>query len=415
MLKDRDRASCDSRPGLAILANAVAPYRVHLHHRLAAGIPELKLHSLFTHGKPLLDWQLDLPPAIHPAFFAQRDESLERRVSKPPVAEWRKAKSIIRYLQRQNVQIVVFHGYGYLSYLCVMDWCHRQRMPCLLRGDSNIRADCPRGLKAVMKRALLSYVRRRINATLPVGSLNEQYYTKYGFSRKNMFWVPFEPDYDTFSGVSDSEAETLLQQNGVPTGRHRVIYCGRLHPGKRIDLLIDAFAAISAQRANWDLVIVGEGSEGAALQARVPTQLKHRVHWLGFLDIADVSRAYHAADIMVLPSDLEAWALVVQEAMAAGLVVITSDMVGAAADLVVEGRTGYVFPHGDANALAERLRQATEPTQLHQMRQQVRPQLERFRAENDPVRGMREALSWAGVLSDASTDTPERCESPNDR
>jgi glycosyltransferase involved in cell wall biosynthesis len=64
---------------------------------------------------------------------------------------------------------------------------------------------------------------------------------------------------------------------------------------------------------------------------------------------------YSAADLLVLASDFEPWGMVVNEAMCCGLPVVVSDKVGAAADLVVDGVNGFVYPAGDVPALAERV------------------------------------------------------------
>ena len=78
---------------------------------------------------------------------------------------------------------------------------------------------------------------------------------------------------------------------------------------------------------NWDLLLVGDGVLRDELASRVPDRLRWVV-WTGFVDGGDTATAYHAADICVLPSDMEPWALVVQEAMAAGLAVVSSDRPG---------------------------------------------------------------------------------------
>src|SRR5439155_19337196 len=130
---------------------------------------------------------------------------------------------------------------------------------------------------------------------------------------------------------------------------------GRVVSNKRVVLLIDAFAAIASQRPEWDLLIVGDGALRNELQRRVPEPLRPRVVWTGFLDGPEPALAYHAADVLVLPSDHEPWALVVQEAMAAGLPVVASDVVGAAYELVTDGVSGKVFPAGDCSALQKAL------------------------------------------------------------
>ena len=77
------------------------------------------------------------------------------------------------------------------------------------------------------------------------------------------------------------------------------------------------------------------------------------VHFSGFMNQTELPAYYAASDIFVLPSGAgETWGLVVNEAMAAGLPVIASDMVGCVPDLIRHGRNGYVFPAGDVGELA---------------------------------------------------------------
>jgi glycosyltransferase involved in cell wall biosynthesis len=90
-----------------------------------------------------------------------------------------------------------------------------------------------------------------------------------------------------------------------------------------------------------------------------PSTINHQLppaSFTGFLNQSELSAAYVAADVLVLPSDGgETWGLVVNEAMASGLPAIVSDTVGCTPDLTEEGKTGFSYPVGNAAALAERL------------------------------------------------------------
>ena len=89
----------------------------------------------------------------------------------------------------------------------------------------------------------------------------------------------------------------------------------------------------------------------------------------GFLNQTEMPQAYAASDCLVLPSDAgETWGLVVNEAMACGMPAIVSDQVGCGPDLVLEGRTGAVFPLGDMDALAQKIADfASDPDRLKVM------------------------------------------------
>jgi glycosyltransferase involved in cell wall biosynthesis len=75
----------------------------------------------------------------------------------------------------------------------------------------------------------------------------------------------------------------------------------------------------------------------------------------GFLNQGEISKAYVAADCLVLPSVSETWGLAVNEGMACGLPAVVSDAAGCAPDLIDEGKTGFTFPVGDTAQLANRL------------------------------------------------------------
>src|SRR6185295_10879861 len=115
------------------------------------------------------------------------------------------------------------------------------------------------------------------------------------------------------------------------------------------------------ERPDWDLLIAGQGLLNDELRRRVPEALRSRVKWTGFLEGTENVLAFHAAEILVLPSDHEPWALVIQEAMAAGLVVVASNIVGAAHEIVEDQVSGRIFAAGNLNQLVQAIRDVTDP------------------------------------------------------
>jgi glycosyltransferase involved in cell wall biosynthesis len=183
------------------------------------------------------------------------------------------------------------------------------------------------------------------------------------------------------------------------------MFSGRFVPLKRLDLLIDAFAAIAGERPNWDLMLVGDGPLRDELRRRVPASLQSRVIWTGFLDGQDLALAYQSADILVLPSDHEQWSLVIQEAMAAGLVVVSSDVPGATYELVEDGRSGRVFPKGNLEQLTQALRDTTSDEAFPNYKRESAAAWARWRNNVDPISEIRRALVEAGVLNPALPST----------
>lgn len=394
-----NNATNDQRPGLAIIANTLPPYRVNLHREVARGIPELKLHTLITHGAAEFDWKVDAPESIHVSYFGASGDSPLASPFRSPLAEYRKGGRIIRYLREHSIRAVICNGYRYASLMRVMRDCPSFGIPVYYRNDSNIR--CERDLapwKQTTKRLIYHWIMKRTNGIMSMGEYGDQFFLKYGASRNRMYRVPCMPDYDYFAGCDATRLQEFQRRFGLRPERRYLLYSGRLVPKKRVDLLIQAFEEISTDRPDWSLLIVGDGNSREALRqqaVRIPIE---KIVWTGFLDVPECVTAYHSADALVLPSDREPWALVVQEAMAAGLPVIASDAVGAARELVVDHENGRVFPAGDGERLAQALLDVTNNSTYERYKRQTKLLFAKWREESNPVREIRRALTDCGVL-----------------
>jgi glycosyltransferase involved in cell wall biosynthesis len=137
---------------------------------------------------------------------------------------------------------------------------------------------------------------------------------------------------------------------GLPAGRRLVGIVARLEPIKNHRLLLDAFARLAPARPDVDLVLVGDGSLRAALEAQAEAAgVRGRVHFPGV--VRDTPPLYRELDAFVLCSQAEGTPMSVLEAMASGLPV-ASTAVGGIPYLLDEGACGRLVPRGDAAALA---------------------------------------------------------------
>lgn len=392
-------AKFDARPGLAVVSNCLTPYRVNLHRLISAGIPELKLHSLITHGIGDFDFQMAVPPELNVTNISIPGENPQDNPLRRPVSELRKARQLCKYIKQNNVRAVIFNGYRYIPYLGLMAYCHRHHISFFIRSDSNIRGEPELSLVSqTMKRAIYRWWMKRASGVLSMGEFGDQFFLKYGADRKRIYRVPYWPDFDSFARADDDQLERFQRKFRLDGQRRRLLYSGRLVPQKRVDLVIDAFARLAGERPDWDLVIAGDGILGDELRGRVPDSLRHRVVWTGFLDGNEPALAYHAADLLVLPSAQEPWALVVMEAMAAGLPVVASDVVGAAREMVEDGISGRIFASGDVTNLADALRDVTLANKIDQYKMHAVSALANYRKKVDPISEIRRALNDVGIL-----------------
>ncbi|CDQ11283.1 Putative glycosyltransferase [Acidithiobacillus ferrivorans] len=133
-----------------------------------------------------------------------------------------------------------------------------------------------------------------------------------------------------------------------------VLFLGRLHPKKGLDLLIQAFETIRRQVSGVQLAIVGPENDRFGQQVRAwvaERGLTDSVHFVGHLDGVDVIQAYVDADVFVLSSYTENFGMTVVEAMACALPVVISDQVNIHAEVAQSG-AGMVT-RCDSDELAE--------------------------------------------------------------
>lgn len=129
------------------------------------------------------------------------------------------------------------------------------------------------------------------------------------------------------------------------------LYVGRLAQNKRMEYVISAMPALLEEEEDLTLVIVGpdDGAGDVWKQLAENTGVADHVRFEGFLDERDLIAAFTAAEVFVLPSDWEAFGIVLLEAMACRTPCVVSDR-GGPPEVVVDRRTGMVVPYGDEDA-----------------------------------------------------------------
>lgn len=132
------------------------------------------------------------------------------------------------------------------------------------------------------------------------------------------------------------------------------LYVGRLWRGKGIADLLAAYERLAD--LDTSLLIAGDGVDEPEFRALVRERGLRNVRFLGFRDHDDLPRVYAAADVLVFPTLGDPHGLVVEEAMASGLPVISSEAAGDIRLRVPEGVAGFAVPPANPELLAERMR-----------------------------------------------------------
>jgi glycosyltransferase involved in cell wall biosynthesis len=137
--------------------------------------------------------------------------------------------------------------------------------------------------------------------------------------------------------------------------RPTFLYLGRLKRYKGVEIAVRALARARARRPDLVLQIAGQGDDRPRLERLVQSlALGDAVRFLGFVAEEEKRRLLRRAWAVVFPSPKEGWGISNVEAAACGTPALASDSPGLR-DSVRHGATGYLVPHGDVGALAERM------------------------------------------------------------
>jgi glycosyltransferase involved in cell wall biosynthesis len=226
------------------------------------------------------------------------------------------------------------------------------------------------GWKRIVKRILWPFLFRLADQVIVPSSGGRELMRQLGLPDNRVTLTPYVVDNDWWLSKSTGvDRDAVRASWGASPGDRVILFCAKLQPWKRPFDVLRAF--VEAKLPNAILVFAGEGALRAELEAEVAALgLFSRVRILGFVNQSQLPAVYKSAEIMVLPSEYEPFAVVVNEAMCCGCPVITSDRVGAAYDLVIHGRTGFVYRCGDIAALARILKEVlADPERLDFLRQ----------------------------------------------
>jgi glycosyltransferase involved in cell wall biosynthesis len=212
--------------------------------------------------------------------------------------------------------------------------------------------------KSTVKKILWPRLFRRADQVIVPSSGARDLMVSLGIAEERVTLTPYSVDNDWWLQQSASVDRAAVRASwGASPGDAVILFCAKLQLWKRPGDLLRAFA--EARIADALLVLAGEGPLRSELEKQAAALgVANRVRFLGFVNQSQLPAVYTSADLMVLPSEYEPFAVVVNEAMCCGCPVAASDHVGAARDLVAPVQREFVFPCGDVAALAALLKNA---------------------------------------------------------
>ena len=362
---------------LAVLTTHPIQYQVPVWKGLAArGSVPFKVYYMCDQGlearfdpgfSKSLSWDIDLLGGYESEFL----KTYQGRRS--DTFWWLRLKpGFVHQLRQVGANVLWIQGWQVAAYWQAVFAAAQVGTEVWLRGETNTRSNAG-GIGRRFKRQILRHMLRRVDRFLCIGEANRRFYLEQGIDEERLALAPYCVDNDRFAAAAAAthpERYRIRKRWGIPSDAFCFLFAGKFVPKKRPFDLIEAARRIQRELPGnkIHLLWAGSGELGAALRQSCRTCFDAEkdissiilneydgptASFVGFLNQSEISRAYVAADCLVLPSDAtETWGLVVNEAMASGLPCIVSNACGCAEDLVQPIRPDLCYPLGDISALS---------------------------------------------------------------
>lgn len=314
---------------LALLTNIVPPYRVPVFNALATS-PDCELTVLtFARTEANRNW------SGHDEGFR-----FERRVLPGLHLRGRRPDRVVHLnaglglqLARLRPEVLVVGGFDQPALLEAMAIAHPMGIRTVLWSGAHGLASAGSRLMRPVKR----WAVQRADAFVAYGTSAAEHLVELGADPSLIITSRNAVDVAAFRREPHQADAAKIREGLHAAGRVIVLFVGQLIARKGVDSLIEAVGKVS----NAHLVLVGSGPDRAGLEALADRCCPGRATFLGSVPYARLPAHYAAADVFVMPSRAEVWGLVLNEAMAAGLPVVSGRRAGATRDLVVAGQTGF--------------------------------------------------------------------------
>ncbi|MBZ5722032.1 MAG: glycosyltransferase family 4 protein [Acidobacteriia bacterium] len=346
------------RRKLVILTEIIAPYRIPVFNALARQA-EIDLHVMFLSetDPSLRQWRVYKEEI---EFSYEVLSSWRRRLGKyNAMLNW----GLGTALRRASPNVILCGGYNYLASWHAMAWARRHGAPFLAWVEST-SADLRRR-RALVESLKRNFMRRCDGFVVP-GKSSTEYVRNYGVPEGKIFTAPNAVDVEFFGRrAAEVRKEGSIHRRTLSLSlpARFFLFVGRLVREKGVFDLLDAYGTLGAElRSEIGLVFAGDGVARPELERRAARITPGAVHFAGFTQREQLPSYYGLAEMLVFPTHSDTWGLVVNEAMACGLPVITTSTAGCTADLVQDGWNGRVVRAGDVGDLARAMREmATQP------------------------------------------------------
>lgn len=309
------------------VTNYPSPYRVHFFNELG------KLCDLTVVFEETPEQQIHRDPKW---FYTQYDNFTPIFLKNYPIGKSKGgmpprtiAPTLINEVKKiYDVRIIGVYS-TYSAILAIL-YMQKKNIPYWIETDGGMAKNGD-GFQEKLKRKLISGAVKYFSPSVE----SDKYLEHYGADEKSIIRYPFTSLYnkDILENVVPIIEKKTIRKKISIMENHIILSVGQFIPRKGFDILMRAIAEIND---DIGVYIVGGKAPNEYIKLREDLGLEEKVHFIDFKEKEKLAEYYKAADLFVLPTREDIWGLVINEAMAYGLPIVTTNKCVAGKELVRE-------------------------------------------------------------------------------
>lgn len=263
----------------------------------------------------------------------------------------------LKYIKKDYYDYIIVTNMSTVTGVLAVHWMKINRIMYCIEGDGGF-AGSGKGFKEKLKKSMIS----KAKLCFSTSSAHDEYYLMYGASKDKILRYPFSSLFEKDiidAPLCESQKMKLKKKIGIMEKR-MILSVGSFIPRKGMDLLIKATSSLSTE---WGVYIVGGTPTREYLELKEEYH-SDNLHFLEFMKPEKLKYFFQAADLFVLATREDIWGLVINEAMAYALPVITTDRCVAGLELVEEGKNGFIVKTEDIGDLREKIERFVNSEEL---------------------------------------------------
>lgn len=307
-----------------LVTNIPAPYTVDLIYYMQTHIKDYEFHVLYTgHSEDDRGWEINNNKIINSVFVKSRILKIKtkyyHRFIHIPVR-------IGKEIDKIDPNIIIAWEYNIAAIQSMM-WCKKHGRKYISLTEGTLLTE--RKLWLIQK-LTRKYIKTNANAFLVSGTKAREKLKSWGISDDRIFTEYLTVDIEGYLRMKRSPCDG------------RLLYVGRFAEGKGLDLLFHSLKRIDTE---YSLHIVGGGTETEKLllsNMAIEEGISDKLVWCGYKTGNDLIKEYAEAQVFVFPTREDCFGLVLVEALAMHVPIVSSIYADGAYDVIVDGKNGYL-------------------------------------------------------------------------